>query len=105
MDLATGRELRTLVVEGSGSVQSVALSADGRLAISGFSFSYGGMTIRVWDVETGRELRRMHGYKVNSVALSASGRRAISASETKTFEVWDVEQGVNCIRLLGIVAG
>ena len=55
-------------------------------------------TLKVWDVESGRELRTLQGHsgKVNGVAVSADGRRAVSASEDKTLKVWDVEAGASC---------
>ena len=87
-----GRELRTLAGH-AGSVNGVALSADGRRAVSASS----DQTLKVWDVETGRELRTLAGHTVavNGVALSADGRRAVSASSDQTLKVWDVETGAN----------
>ena len=72
-------------------VFGVALSGDGRRAVS----ASGDNTLKVWDVETGRELRTFQGHKdrVNGVALSGDGRRAVSASFDQTLKVWDVETG------------
>ena len=52
-------------------------------------------TLKVWDVESGRELRTLQGHSdyVNGVAVSADGRRAVSASEDSTVKVWDLETG------------
>jgi hypothetical protein len=73
--------LRTLGGHADG-VWGVALSADGRRAVS----ASGDDTLKVWDVESGRELRTLVGHSggVNGVALSADGRRAVSASDDKT---------------------
>jgi WD40 repeat protein len=82
--------LRTL--EGhSFLVHGVAVSADGRRAVSASQDH----TLKVWDVESGRELRTLQGHsrEVNDVAVSADGRRAVSASDDKTLKVWDVESG------------
>src|ERR1035438_10513388 len=55
-------------------VGAVALSADGRRAVSGS----GDKTLKVWDVESGQELATLQGHDgaVMAVALSADGRRA-----------------------------
>ena len=92
----------------AGSVIAVALSADGRWAISGSDDK----TLKLWDVETGQVLRTFRGHagSVNAVALSADGRRAISGSYDKTLKLWDLsdgkcldttylEGGVNCVAI------
>jgi WD40 repeat protein len=75
----------------SGSVNGVALSGDGRRAVSGSQDH----TLKVWDAETGRELRTLRGHAgvVNVVALSGDGRRAVSGSQDHTLKVWDAETG------------
>ena len=54
--------------------------ADGRRALSGSH----DRTLRLWDLETGAELRRFEGMRdrVTSVALLPDGRRALSGSQT-----------------------
>ena len=57
---------------------------------------FGDETLKVWDVETGEELRtlaRPQRLGVQAVALTADGRRAVSASSDQTLKVWDVETG------------
>ena len=73
------------------AVNGVALSADGRRAVSASSDN----TLKVWDVENGSLIHTLEGHSdsVNSVALSANGRRAVSASADNTLKVWDVENG------------
>jgi WD40 repeat protein len=46
-------------------------------------------TLKVWKLESGRELRTLEGHSapVNGVALSADGKRAVSASEDKSVKV------------------
>jgi small GTP-binding protein len=78
-------------------VWSVALSGDGRRAVSGSDDK----TVRVWDVETSRCLKVMEGHTdgVESVALSGDGRRAVSGSDDKTVRVWDVETS-RCLKVM-----
>jgi small GTP-binding protein len=80
------------VLEGHTSqVNAVAISADGRRAVSG---SYDD-TVRVWDLEAGKLVATLKGHTkvVWGVALSADGRRAVSGSEDNTVRVWDLEAG------------
>ena len=84
---AGGASLR--VLEGhSGWVNAVALSADGRRAVSGS----GDNTVRVWDLHGSEPPRVLEGHRegVNAVALSADGRRAVSGSYDNTVRVWDL---------------
>ncbi|MBN2684295.1 MAG: WD40 repeat domain-containing protein, partial [Pontiellaceae bacterium] len=86
------------ILEGhGGSVTEVALSPDGRRAISGS----GDATLRVWDLESGQCLKILegHGGWVGSVALSPDGRRALSGSSDKTVRVWDLDSG-QCLNIL-----
>ena len=51
--------------------------------------------IYLWDLESGKELRRFEGHSwvVSSVAFSPDGHRAVSASVDRTLRSWDVETG------------
>jgi WD40 repeat protein len=89
-DLESGREIRTL--EGhAGRVRAVALTPDGRRAVSGSDDK----TLKVWDLESSREIRTLEGHagKVRAVALTPDGQRAVSGSDDNTLKVWDLESG------------
>ena len=81
----------------SDAVWTVALTADGRTAVSG------GMdgTVRVWEVPSGREVRRLigHGSGVTGVCVSADGRTAASAGSDGTVRAWDLRTGEEVVRV------
>lgn len=87
--------LRTL--EGHTLVKGVAMTPDGRRAVSASSDS----TLKVWDLENGRALYTLEGHchSVNGVAMTADGRQAVSASWDNTLRVWDLESG-RALRIL-----
>lgn len=82
-------------------VEAVALSSDGRRALSG-SWD---KTLKVWDVESGQCLHILSGHtgKVGTVVFSADGRRALSGSADQTLKAWDVESG-QCLRSLAVAS-
>ena len=75
----------------TGEVRCLAVSRDGRIAVSGGT----DQLICVWDLRTGKEMRRLEGVgaEVRSVALSADGSRAVAGSTNGLVTVWDVDTG------------
>jgi WD40 repeat protein len=75
----------------SSWVTSVAISADGRYAISGSLDK----TVKLWDLATGKETRTFSGHTdcIQSVAISADDRYVISGSKDKTVKLWDLTTG------------
>jgi len=68
-------------------VESVSFSPDGRFLASG---DVDGV-VRMWDIESGREVRRMkHGADVKSVGFSPDGR--FLASGGGAIWIWRVKE-------------
>src|SRR5262249_37760694 len=51
--------------------------------------------LRVWDLESGRELSTLQGHtaRVRACAVTPDGQRVVSASEDRTLKAWDLESG------------
>jgi WD40 repeat protein len=72
-------------------VTSVAISPDGRLAVSGSADT----TVRLWNIATGRRLRTLRGHHraVTVVAWTSDGRSVVSAGADRALRVWVVSSG------------
>lgn len=90
----SGKELRRF--EGhQGPVWKTVFSADGKRVLSGSGFPKGDSTMRLWDVETGREILQFRNDGTNwvfGVALSRDGKQALSGNAVG-LSLWDVETG------------
>jgi WD40 repeat protein len=80
-------------------VSSLALSADGRLAVS--RGGWPDKTLRVWNLDSGQCTKILEGHTkpVTSLALSADGRLAVSGSYDRTLRVWNLDSG-QCTKVL-----
>ena len=89
-DINAGREIRSYSSH-SNIISSLALSPDGKLALS---YS-GDQTMKLWEINTGKEIRTFIGHsdRVNAVALSPDGRFALSGSRDKTVKLWYTNTG------------
>ena len=78
---------------------SVSFSPDGQTLASGSA----DRTIKLWDVETGAEIRSLSGHdeEVNSVSFSPDGQTLASGSADNTIKLWDVETGAEIRSLSG----
>jgi tRNA A-37 threonylcarbamoyl transferase component Bud32 len=72
-------------------VNAVALSADGKTALTG-SFD---KTARLWETATGEPIGPplQHQYQVIAVALSADGKTALTRSLDRTARLWETATG------------
>jgi RNA polymerase sigma factor (sigma-70 family) len=79
------------------TVLGIALSQDGKLMASGgFCNDKNNYFARLWDVETGREIRRfMHGrsYGIESLAFSPDGKMLVTGAHDACVRLFDVESG------------
>ncbi len=103
-DVASGAEIRRFQAatddpgpgthgprEVPGEVRTVAFTPDGRQVLSGAT----GGILQLWDVETGKEVRRLSGHTgtIYDLAISADGRRALTGSRDRTARLWDIASG------------
>jgi WD40 repeat protein len=101
-DVESGKQLHRLQGH-TGQVCAVAISPDGRLALSGNSHwvknGLGGHAsdydLRLWELDSGKELRRFKGHTnaVGGVSFSPDGRHALSCSRDGTLRWWEVQTG------------
>ncbi|MFO0871938.1 MAG: serine/threonine-protein kinase [Pirellulales bacterium] len=81
------------------AVNAVAFSPDGkRLATAS-----GDQSIKLWDLETGAELRTLRGHAapVTSVAFRADGEQLVSGGGDRNLMLWNVETGETLNTLFG----
>jgi WD40 repeat protein/serine/threonine protein kinase len=108
-NVASGEEVRRL--EGhTGLVSALAFSPDGRLALSANDCLGDGSNnpapdypLRLWDLDSGKELRRFegHAHPVQGVAFSPDGRRVLSCAADATLRSWEVATGDEIARFEG----
>ncbi|QUW02760.1 AAA-like domain-containing protein [Chloracidobacterium validum] len=81
------------------TVWSISFSPDGKKIITGSADK----TARIWDAETGRELRRLEGHSdvIHSVDITLDGRKVVTGSYDKTARIWDLESGNELRKLEG----
>ena len=89
----TGRIVRSLKAHDSSST-SVAFSPDGKLLVAvGTEESLGETTIKVWNVDTGKEhqILKLHSekYIVSHVLFSPNGKTLVSSVQDGKIRIWD----------------
>ncbi len=102
IDVATGKVL-TKFDSNHDVVRSVAISADGRLVLTGSIDS----TVELWDAKTGKRLHQLEGHVgvVNFVEFSPDGRTVVTAGQDCTTRIWDVISGKELVRLISLRNG
>jgi WD40 repeat protein/tRNA A-37 threonylcarbamoyl transferase component Bud32 len=92
-DAASGAEKHLFATE-KRNVHALVFSADGKRLAAGGDDADG--SIRIWDVERGRETtpcRRQGGRGVTALAFAPDGRRLASAAWDFTLQLWDPDTG------------
>ena len=94
-----GSSLLKILSEGSGVVTSVAISTSGEFLVTGST----DRTARVWDFQTGKELRKLKGHSngVTSVAISPNNEYVVTGSIDYTARVWNLQTGEELKKLKG----
>ncbi len=103
IDFESGKTIRDFTNDnpehpGWESVLGIAFSADGKLLVNGgFTIDKGTYFARLWDVETGEELRRfMHSknsYGIPSLAFSPDAKMLATRSHDGRLRLFDVDTG------------
>lgn len=98
-DVASGQQLRQLIIGNKRYDHSAMYSPDGRQIVT----ASGEGTARIWDAATGQELRRFVGHtgSVNSAVFSPDGMQIVTAGKDKTARVWNVATGLELRVLTG----
>jgi WD40 repeat protein/mono/diheme cytochrome c family protein len=83
----------------SSPANAAAFSPDGKRA----AFASADRSVRLYDVETARDLRRLVGHTASvwCVAFSSDGTRLLSGGKDGTVRLWDVETGREIHKLEG----
>ncbi len=93
---STNTAIMTLKPVGSlvthlSTVNDLAFSLDGRLAIAGAGTSVGG-SLQLWDTKGGKTLQLSgNGFAVKSIAFNRDGSLLIGAADDKTLRVWSLD--------------
>lgn len=102
-DYETGKRIKEFPGH-EAAVFAIAVSPDGRYALSGTGFKWfskpaarvrGECLIRLWDLSSGQELKRFEGNAGAVVALAflPDGKHFLSVSGDTTLRLWNLESG------------
>jgi WD40 repeat protein len=99
-DLATGKVVRKFTGH-TGRGVALAVSPDGRRLLSWSE----DRTLRLWEVETGRELRKLAAPAVGaSGVFSPDGKKVLTFGDDGILRLWETDTGKPLLRLEGHTA-
>ena len=89
-DMTNHKKIRSLAA-GKGEVSSIAISSDGRLAVS----SIGSTGVKLWNLATGKEEKRIKENESNCAPLvfSRKGTQVLIGHADYAGELWDLGSG------------
>lgn len=100
--LSDGRTMQVFGEPGRGDVAALAVSADGRRAVSVYDKGGGD----VWSLSSRIRLQALDsdGMRLQAIAISPDGRRALGGGADGMLRLWDMDSG-NLVRSFGIPQG
>jgi len=100
-DLSTGQELKTFPGH-TARVSAVAMSPDGRYALSGGWDS----SLRLWDISSGKEVWKFESPdSISAVAFSPDGRYALASGSSGASRIREVATGKEVCMIVGFADG
>lgn len=100
-DAATGKERRNFQIDGGSNFQIPCSSADGK-RIAWYNISYPNPDekrfVSIWDMETGKEIRKWHDLESGSICLSPDGKTFVLPYRTHYF-LHDADTGKEKLRI------
>jgi len=103
-DTGSGEVTQRFTGHKEGAYAGALLRPDGQTAISGGGSTRGEChdpVLRLWNIETGEELRSFEGHTdfLWDIALSPDGRIAVTGANDGTVRRWDLETGDSAVLL------
>jgi WD40 repeat protein len=104
LDAASGNELRRLDISDDGRGACFALAPNGEILATG---GFGTPMIRIWDVKSGKELRRIEGEKRGheALAFSPDGKILVAGAYPIGMRLWEIATGKELRRIAAKDAG
>jgi WD40 repeat protein len=83
-------------------VTTLAFAPDGLTLAQGHGY-FGGPNIRIWDTQTGKEMRPLKGHEESTdcLAFSSDGRVLVTGGEDETVRLWEIATGEEIRRWQG----
>ncbi len=97
------QEIRRLPEGHKGPVQALAVSPDGRHALSGSGQPGGDRMLLLWDLDTGQKVRQLGKptTEVLAAAFLPDGIHAVSGGADRVLRLWNVETGAEVHKFEG----